>query len=70
MSDNRPIPWPWPATTAPINLNNIRGKPFRLVAWGHKKTEDFVAGRTTFYLDENGLLQGVEIEGPSDKPLE
>lgn len=68
MSDNRFTPWPWPLTTTPINLNDLRGKPFRLVARGHAKKDDFVTGCTTFYLDEKGLLQGVEIEGIFDKP--
>ena len=59
--------WPWRVKegiphSVPITLRDLIGRPVRIIKFGNQHTMEFVPGRVTFQLDENGLVSEVLVE--------
>ena len=61
MDNNCTWPWKFPESV-PLSLRDLIGRPVRTVMPGEVITLEFMAGRITFFLDEDGRVTEIGYE--------
>ncbi len=63
MPDDQPVPWPWSVKEMPLSIHDLIGRPIRIVPHGGVVTMEYVSGRVTITLTEDGHhIEDIKIE--------